>query len=158
MTTPTAAPLVVRKSLVLPAPPQRVFELFTRELDRWWPRSHHIGADAGFQARMDEVEGGRWYERGDSGREADWGRVLAWQPPALLRLSWQVSADWQPDARIATVVELRFLPEGEGQTRLELEHLGFEHYGDQAAMMQAMFDSPGGWSGILAALPEALGA
>ncbi|MCE4554340.1 SRPBCC domain-containing protein [Roseateles cellulosilyticus] len=115
-----------------------------------WRRRRFPGADAGF-------EGGRWYERGDSGAEADWGRVLTWRPPAMLRLSWQVSAQWQPDPSIATVVELRFLPEGAGRTRLELEHVGFEHYGAQAEAMQAMFDSPGGWSGILEALPEALG-
>lgn len=41
------------------------------------------------------------------------------------------------------------MPAGDKRTRVEHEHRGLEAYGDRAAEMQVIFDSPGGWAGIL---------
>jgi hypothetical protein len=40
--TITIAP--VRKTIVVQATPQRAFEVFTAGIDRWWPKTHGIGA------------------------------------------------------------------------------------------------------------------
>ena len=42
---------------------------------------------------------------------------------------------------------MRFVPEGDG-TRVELEHRGWERWGDEAAETRASYDS--GWDTVLA--------
>jgi hypothetical protein len=46
-------------------------------------------------------------------------------------------------------VEVRFIAEGSERTRVELEHRLLENYGEQAEMMKSIFDSDGGWTGIM---------
>jgi uncharacterized protein YndB with AHSA1/START domain len=36
-------------------------------------------------------------ERGDDGSECNWGRVLAWDPPHRLLVTWQINGQWQYD-------------------------------------------------------------
>ena len=42
-----------------------------------------------------------------------------------------------------------FIAERPESTRVELEQRHLEYYGDKAPMMKGIFDSDGGWSGIL---------
>ena len=44
---------------------------------------------------------------------------------------------------------MRFVPEGPDSTRIELEHRHLEFYGDGALSMKGIFDSDGGWTGLL---------
>jgi uncharacterized protein YndB with AHSA1/START domain len=111
-------PAPVRKSILVKAPPQRAFEVFTSGIGRWWPPSHHIGKAELQDAIIEPRAGGRWYERGVDGSECEWGRVLAWEPPQRVVLAWQLSADWEFDPSLVTEVEVRFTPEGEG-TRVD---------------------------------------
>jgi uncharacterized protein YndB with AHSA1/START domain len=148
---PTSDRMLVHKSLVVAASPERAFEVFTKELSAWWPlASHHIGKVDPKEAVMEPFVGGRWFERGVDGSECVWGRVLAWEPPRRLVLTWDIDADWQADASIATQVEVRFIAEG-GMTRVELEHRLLDRYGARAAEMRGILDSEGGWTGLLAA-------
>ena len=151
MTTATATVTIapVRKTIVVKATLAHAFDVFTRSFDAWWPRSHHIGKAALRRAVMEPRLGGRWYEIGEDGSECDWGRVLAWEPPTRLLLSWQIDGRFQFNPSIAAEVEVRFIAAGD-TTRVELEHRGFETFGreDGERARQAV-DSPGGWSGIL---------
>ena len=149
MTTATIRPAPVRKSITVPASPERAFEVFTAGFGAWWPRSHHIGASALASAVIEPRAGGRWYERGDDGSECDWGRVLAFEPPKRVLLTWQITADWQHDANFVTEVEVRFIAEGDKSTRVELEHRLLDRYGARAAEMRGIFDSASGWTGLL---------
>jgi uncharacterized protein YndB with AHSA1/START domain len=144
--------LWVRKTITVHAPPSHVFAVFSERIDAWWPREHHIGKAERFTAILEPRVGGRWYERGDDGSECDWGRVLAWEPPSRLLLSWNLNAQWQYDPGFETEVEVRFVAEAPERTRVELEHRKLQRYADQAAMMQSIFDSPEGWGGTLQAL------
>ena len=121
------APAPVRKTLQVKASQARAFEVFTAGFARWWPASHSIGKSPLKDAIMEPQVGGRWYERGEDGSECDWGRVLAWEPPARLVLSWQLSAQWKFDPDLRTEVEVRFIPEGDRLTRVEFEHRGLEN-------------------------------
>lgn len=146
--TQSEAPVTVRRSLVVNVPPERAWATFTGM--RWWPlQGKHIGQAEAQEAVLEPRQGGRWFERGVDGSTCTWGRVLAWEPPNRLVLSWEISAQWKHDPAIQSEVEVRFTAEGAG-TRVDLEHRKLEAYGARAADMAALFGSPGGWPGILA--------
>ena len=142
----------MRKSVVVNAPIDHVFAVFTEGQNTWWPRDHHIGGTKSFTAVMEPRVGGRWFERGDDGSECNWGRVLAWDPPRRVVVSWDIGADWKYDANLGTEVEVQFIAESEDRTRVQLEHRKLHRYGDKAEMMRAMFDSEGAWMATLAAM------
>jgi uncharacterized protein YndB with AHSA1/START domain len=147
--TETVANILVRKSMVVNAPASHVFTVFTERQDTWWPHAHHIGSCAEFTAIVEPRVGGRWYERGKDGSECNWGKVLAWEPPKRLVMTWDINSEWKYDPTLATEVELKFIAEAPERTRVELEHRKLEHYGDKAEMMRALFDGPEAWEGML---------
>jgi|SRR5688572_13355359 len=143
--------LAVHHRLTVAAPPERAFAVFTERVGAWWPLDgYSIGAAPAVTAVMEPRAGGRWFERAADGGEADWGRVLAWEPPHRVLLAWEVSADWRHDPGAASEVEVRFRGDGEGGTVVELEHRGLEIYGERAAEMRDVYGSPDGWAGLLA--------
>ncbi|MFN7144341.1 MAG: SRPBCC family protein [Myxococcota bacterium] len=145
---------LVRKSIHVAAAPDTAFRVFT-EMRRWWPlATHTIGGVPAKDAVVEPFVGGRWYERGEDGSTCDWGRVVAWEPPTRLVLTWEITADWRHDAALLTEVEVRFSPEGTG-TRVDLEHRKLDAYGPLAETMRGVFDSEGGWTGLLAAFARA---
>jgi uncharacterized protein YndB with AHSA1/START domain len=141
--------ILVRKQVTVNAPVAHTFRTFTEHFNAWWPRSHHIG-DQRFTAIIEPRAGGRWYEKLDDGRECDWGRVLAWQPPARLLLTWDLDTNFQYNPELGTEVEVLFIAEAPERTRVEFEHRKLERYGDSAEKMRSTFDSEGGWTGLLA--------
>jgi len=115
MTKQTEAYAAVRDSVTVPLAPPAAFEFFTERLVEWWPlESHHIlQGDAG-TAVIEPREDGRWYEIGADGRECDWGRVRAFEPPSRLLFAWQLTPEWRfdPDPAKATEVEVTLQAEG----------------------------------------------
>ena len=110
----------VRQTLVVEAPREHAFEVFTRGLDTWWIRDHFIGTEPLQEVVMEPREGGRVFERGIHGAECDWGRVLVWEPPSRLVVSWNIGGDWQfdPDSAHASEYEVRFIEETHARTRV----------------------------------------
>ena len=145
----------VRKSVRVNAAPARAFEIFTTGMKRWWLPSHSINKSPIADIVVEPLVGGRWFERGQDGSECQWGKVLAWEPPRRVVLSWQISAQWQFDPNLVTEVEVRFVPE-DGGTRVELEHR-LEGYGDAAEQMRQVFEGPNAWGGLLEKFAEAAG-
>jgi uncharacterized protein YndB with AHSA1/START domain len=148
----TTAPTIpaIRRRITVAAPIERAFRVFTESFDTWWPRGHHIGAADLAQAVIQPYEGGRWYERGTDGSECDWGRVMAWQPPRRLLLTWQINGEWayDPDPAHASEIEVLFSTGPDGQTIVDLEHRLF----DRLAAGRALYDGvggEGGWNGLL---------
>jgi uncharacterized protein YndB with AHSA1/START domain len=141
----------LRKVVSLKAPPEVAWHVFTEKMGTWWPlATHKVGKVTAVDAVIEPRVGGRWYERGDDGSTCDWGRVLSWEPPSRLVLSWEISADWQHDSNLKTEVEMRFIAEGKEGTRVELEHRHLDRYGARRDEMRGILDSKGGWSGLLA--------
>jgi uncharacterized protein YndB with AHSA1/START domain len=146
----TTDPNSVRKVLSVKAPPDVAWRVFTEKIGAWWPLDNYkIGKANAVDAVIEPREGGRWYERGDDGTSCDWGRVLAWEPPARLVLSWDISADWQPDPNLKTEIEIKFIPEGQDGTRVELEHRHLDRYGARRDEMRQIFDTSGDWGRLL---------
>lgn len=148
--------LRVLKSIHVKAPIDRAFSVFVEQMETWWPATHHIGKTPFEAIFIEPREGGRWYERNVEGVQCDWGKVLKWDPPHSVCLSWHIgpgheSPDWKfdPDMNKASEVEIRFRAEGPDKTLVELEHRKIEKHGEGAAQLRALFDGPGAWSGIL---------
>lgn len=141
----------VRKQLVVRASQTRAFEVFTGEMSRWWPATHSILKSPLKESIVEPRVGGRWYAVGEDGSTCQTGYVIAWQPPEALVLAWQINADWQYDPELITEVEVKFIAQSSGTTRIELEHRYLERMGEKAAAARKAVDSPGGWDGILAA-------
>jgi uncharacterized protein YndB with AHSA1/START domain len=141
----------VRRSVTVHVPVERAFEIFTADFDTWWPRSHHIGKAPLKKAIVEGRAGGRCYSLQIDGTECDWGSVLLWEPPHRFVMAWQIDTRWEyePDLAKSSEVEVRFSPEPDGSTRIDLEHRAFERHGENAASMQAGVGSPNGWRGIL---------
>jgi uncharacterized protein YndB with AHSA1/START domain len=148
--------VAVTKSVTVRAGRDRAFSVFTAKFFTWWPASHHIGEAEMADAIIEPHEGGRWYERGADGVECDWGRVLVYEPPDRIVLSWHLQGDWSydPDPTKASEIEVRFVEEAADRTRVELVHRHIERHDDQEKVRTGV-DSPNGWGGILAAYAEA---
>jgi Activator of Hsp90 ATPase homolog 1-like protein len=158
--TQQATGMLVNRSITVAAPVERAFGVFTDQFDAWWPRTHHIGDAEMDVAVLEPWRGGRWYEKGVDGSECDWGRVLIWEPPHRLMVSWQIDVNWkhEPDPTTASEIEVRFTPEGPSQTRVELEHRAFERHGDDGKTIHDAVGGEGGWGALLERYAAALHA
>ena len=145
----------VRKELVVAASAEHAFNVFTSGIDRWWPRKHHIGSSPLKREVLEAGVGGRWYEVSQDGTECDVGKVLAWDPPRRLVLSWQITSDWKFDPDFTTEIEVTFTAEGPKTTRLVLEHRDLHRYGLAEPVIRGQIDSKeGGWGFILQGFAE----
>jgi uncharacterized protein YndB with AHSA1/START domain len=149
--TTRTAETAVQTSIVVDAPAQLAFDVFTQDMASWWSPDHHI-----IEAELAEMvfelrEGGRVYDVGVDGSECQWARVLAFDPPERLVISWDITPQWklQTDLAKTSEVEVRFIAEGPERTRVEVEHRHLDRHGDGWQGMRDAVGSPGGWNGGL---------
>lgn len=127
----------VNKSIVVEASIERAFEVFTKKFGSFKPAEHNLLAvniaETIFEARV----GGYVYDRGIDGSECRWARVLAYDPPHRVLLSWNISPRWriEDDQDKASEWEVRFTAETPQRTRVEIEHRKLERHGE-------------GWQGV----------
>jgi uncharacterized protein YciI len=136
------------KQITVETSRERAFRVFTAGIDRWWPKTHHIGASPLVRSLIEPHAGGRWYSVCADGSEVNVGRVLTWEPPTRLVLSWQITADWKYDPSFSTEVEVGFVADGPRRTHVTLEHRQLDRYGAQADAMRRQFEDKG-WSHLL---------
>jgi uncharacterized protein YndB with AHSA1/START domain len=132
-----AAETSIRTSIVVEAPIERAFSVFTEDFGSFKPPEHNMLtveiAETVFEPRV----GGSVYDRGVDGSECRWARVLAYEPPSRVLLSWDISPHWQIETNLekTSEVEVRFIAETPQRTRVELEHRDLQRHGD-------------GWEGV----------
>jgi uncharacterized protein YndB with AHSA1/START domain len=137
----------IRKQVMVDAPQERAFRVFTENITKWWPASYSIGAAPMASVHIEPRKNGRWYEKGQDGSECEWGKVMVFDPPRRLVLAWQINTEWKHDPTVLTEVEVHFTPEGPKRTRVDFEHRNLDRLGaDPQAARQQM---DGGWAGIL---------
>src|SRR4051812_5826371 len=114
MNTQTAG-TSVQTSIVVEVPIDRAFSVFTDDMASWWPPDHHILHGELAEMVFERRAGGAVFDRGVDGRECRWARVLVYEPPNRLVLSWDINLQWQieSDPAKASEVEVRFIAEGE---------------------------------------------
>jgi uncharacterized protein YndB with AHSA1/START domain len=149
----------IRRSVSVSCTPGRAFELFTAQMDAWWPvRTHsrsaseHEGADVKterveFQGRA----GGLVLEHLSNGETLPWAEVIVWEPPHRFVMAWRPHSRPQPP----TEVEVMFTPQGEG-TLVELEHRGWERLTEDFAGLYESY--AGGWIETLGSFASAANA
>ena len=127
----------VRHSIVVEAPVERAFSVFTDGFGTFKPRDHNLLAVDIEETVFETHVGGNIYDRGVDGSECRWARVLAYEPPNRVVFSWDISPAWQieADPDKTSEVEVRFIAEAPDRTRVELEHRNLDRHGD-------------GWEGV----------
>ncbi|RWD26966.1 MAG: ATPase [Mesorhizobium sp.] len=131
------APAPVRHSIVVHAPIAHAFKVFTEEFGSFKPREHNMLAVPIAETVFEPRVGGHIYDRGVDGSECRWARLLAYEPPNRVLLSWDISPQWQVEADHdkTSEWEVRFTAETENRTRVEIEHRNLERHGE-------------GWEGV----------
>jgi uncharacterized protein YndB with AHSA1/START domain len=130
--TTQAQGTTVQMEVVVDAPLERAFSVFTERFGEIKPREHNLLqadiAETVFEPRV----GGHIYDRAVDGSECHWARVLVFEPPNRVVFSWDISPAWQIESDLSRTseVEVRFIPESEARTRVELEHRNLDRHGD----------------------------
>jgi uncharacterized protein YndB with AHSA1/START domain len=89
------------------------------------------------------------------GRRLETKLTRIWEPHSRLVLSWDITADWQYDSSLKTEIEVRFIADGKGRTRVEPEHRHLDRYGARRDEMRTTFDSTGYWGRLLESFASA---
>lgn len=132
----------INKTLTVPLSPTQAFELFTQNMDTWWPKgSHSVTGDTSkiiFPTHKD----GDIIETGADGSTNVWGTLIAYDPGKYLAFSWHPGRG--PEE--ATTVTVSFT-QTEAGTRCDLTHGGFEILGDTADAVSTSYLN--GWDLVL---------
>jgi uncharacterized protein YndB with AHSA1/START domain len=157
---PESVATPVRTSIVVDAPVDRAFTVFTEDIASWWPPDHHL-LQAELAAMVFEPRvGGSIRDIGVDGSECRWARVLVYEPPHKVVFSWDIDLTWQieTDPGRTSEVEVRFTAEGPGRTLVELEHRSIERHGEGWEQMHGAVGSSEGWDVGLASFADRLAA
>jgi uncharacterized protein YndB with AHSA1/START domain len=126
-----AAAAVVRRQVVVQAPIERAFAVFTERFGDFKPPEHNLLRVPIAETVFEPKVGGHIYDRGADGSECRWARILAFEPPTRVVFSWDISPQWtietEPDN--TSEVEVRFSAETADRTRVELEHRHIDRHG-----------------------------
>src|SRR6058998_120160 len=114
----------VRKQVVVDAPIERAFTVFTERFGDFKPPEHNLLASPIAETVFEPRVGGHIYDRASDGSECRWARVLVYEPPQRVVFSWDIGPTWQieDDPTNTSEVEVRFTAETADRTRVELEH------------------------------------
>jgi uncharacterized protein YndB with AHSA1/START domain len=157
-TNAQAQQTTVRAQVVVQAPIERAFSVFTVGIGSWFPREYNLLpveiAERVFEPRV----GGHVYDRGVDGSECRWGRVLAYEPPRRVVISWDINPRWQVETELkkTSEVEVLFISEALDRTRVELEHRNLERHGEGWEQTRDAVAGEGGWPGCLQKFAERL--
>jgi uncharacterized protein YndB with AHSA1/START domain len=137
----------VRTSIVVEAPIERAFAVFTEDFGRFKPPEHNILGVELAETVFESREGGHVYDRGVDGSECRWARVLAYERPDRVVISWDINPQWQieTDLEKTSEVEVRFIAEAPERTRVELEHRNLDRHGEGWEPERDAVGSEGGW-------------
>jgi uncharacterized protein YndB with AHSA1/START domain len=126
-----AAATVVRRQIVVGAPIDRAFAVFTERFGDFKPREHNMLRVPITETVFEPKVGGHIYDLGLDGSKCQWARILAYDPPTRVVFSWDISPQWtvESDPENTSEVEVTFVAETPERTRVELEHRHIDRHG-----------------------------
>jgi uncharacterized protein YndB with AHSA1/START domain len=142
-----SAATLVRHSVMVDTPIEKAFRVFTEDFGRFKPPEHNLLGTEIAETVFEPRVGGHLYDRGIDGSECHWARVLAYEPPHRLVISWDIGPTWQieTDPDRTSEVEVRFIAEGADRTRVELEHRHLDRHGEGWQGVREGVDGDQGW-------------
>jgi uncharacterized protein YndB with AHSA1/START domain len=145
--TTRAEATAVRHEIVVQAPAERAFSVFTDDFGAFKPREHNLLSVEIDETIFEPRIGGHIYDRGVDGSECRWARILAYEPPSRVVFSWDISPQWQVEAdpKKTSEVEVRFIAETPDRTRVVLEHRNLDRHLEGWEAVREGVDSDGGW-------------
>jgi uncharacterized protein YndB with AHSA1/START domain len=157
MTTPAEA-TAVHHEIVVNAPIERAFSVFTKDLGSFKPAEHNLLSVDIAETVFEPRAGGRIYDRGIDGSECNWARVLAYEPPDRVVISWDINPRWQieTDPEKTSEVEIRFTAETPERTRVDLDHRNLDRHLEGWQAVREGVDSEAGWPLYLQRFAELL--
>jgi uncharacterized protein YndB with AHSA1/START domain len=158
--TAAAQATSIRHEIVVGAPIERAFSVFTNGFGSFKPPEHNmLGVDIA-ETVFELHEGGNVYDRGVDGSECRWARVLAYEPPHRVVISWDISPQWriETDPEKTSEVDVRFIAEAPDRTRVELEHRKIDRHGDGWESVREGVDGDDGWPLYLHRFADVLAA
>ena len=158
--TTQASDTATRHSIVVEAPIERAFSVFTDGFGTFKPREHNMLQVEIAETVFETHVGGNMYDRGVDGSECRWARVLAYEPPERVVFSWDISPQWQIETDLdkTSEVEVRFIAEASDRTRVELEHRNLDRHGPGWEAERDGVAGDGGWPLYLERFAEQAGA
>lgn len=85
----------VKQSIVVEVPIERAFKVFIEGFGRFKPPTHKLLTVPIAETVFEPHVGGYIYDRGTDGSEGRWARVVAYEPPKRVLMSWDISSRWQ---------------------------------------------------------------
>jgi uncharacterized protein YndB with AHSA1/START domain len=143
---------VVRKQIVVEAPAERAFAVFTERFGDFKPPEHNLLGAAIERTVFEPRVGGYIYDRAVDGTECRWARVLVFDPPKRVVFSWDISPQWQVETEPehTSEVEIQFVAETPERTRVELEHRNIDRHGPGWESVRDGVEADQGWPLYLA--------
>jgi uncharacterized protein YndB with AHSA1/START domain len=137
----------LRHDVVVNAPLERAFRVFTEQFGDFKPREHNLLSVPIAQTVFEPRVGGHIYDRGVDGSLCRWARIVAYEPPNRVVFTWDIGPTWQleTDLTRTSEVEVRFLAEAADRTRVELEHRHIERHGEGWESVAAGVGGDAGW-------------
>jgi len=125
------ADVVVRREIVVNAPLEKAFSVFTDRFGDFKPPEHNLLPVPIAETVFEPKVGGHIYDRGTDGSQCRWARILAYDPPHRVVFSWDIGPTWQveSDPERTSEVEVIFTAETPDRTRVELEHRHLDRHG-----------------------------
>ena len=147
MTTQAQSEASVRTQIVVEAPIERAFRVFTEDFGSFKPPEHNLLDVEIAETVFEPHVGGHLFDRGVDGSECRWARVLAYEPPDRVVISWDINPQWQieTDVEKTSEVEVRFIAETAERTRVELEHRNLDRHGAGWEGVREGVGGDGGW-------------
>ena len=143
----SAQATTVRHEVVVDVPVERAFSVFVNDIGSFKPREHNLLAVDIAETVFEPRVGGHVYDRGVDGSTCRWARVLAFEPPERLVISWDINQRWQieTDPDKTSEVEIKFIAETPQRTRVVLEHRNLDRHLDGWEAVRDGVDSDAGW-------------
>lgn len=140
-------PVTIRHDVVVNAPLDRAFRVFTEKFGDFKPREHNLLKVPIEETVFEPRVGGHIYDRGVDGSLCKWARIVAYEPPNRVVFTWDIGPTWQveTDPTRTSEVEVRFTAESATRTRVELEHRHIERHGEGWESVAAGVDGDAGW-------------
>ena len=142
-----APPAVVSRQIVVAAPIEQAFAVFTERFGDFKPKEHNLLGAPITETVFEPRAGGNIYDRGEDGSECRWATVLVYEPPQRVVFTWNIGPTWQvvDDPEAVSEVEVRFTAEAPDRTRVDLEHRNLDRHGPGWEAVAGGIGADDGW-------------